>query len=74
MTFDTSGRERHMRRGLLVCGTLCLLGVVGPAIGNMRLQLVGVFGYGGVLPVVCLMVSRRFRDDAEFSQEQHAVS
>jgi len=74
LTFDNSGRERHVRRGLLVCGTLCLLGVVGPAIGNMRLQLVGVFGYGGVLPVVCLMVSRRFREDAEFSQEQHAVS
>ena len=66
LTFDNSGRERHVRRGILMCGTLCLLGVVGPAVGDMRLQLVGVFGYGGVLPVVCLLVSRLFRDDVEF--------
>lgn len=74
LTFDNSGRERHVRRGILVCGTLCLLGVVGPAVGNMRLQLVGVFGYGGILPVVCLLVSRLFRDDVEFRHAPHAVS
>jgi hypothetical protein len=62
--FEDSGREREMRRGFLVCGALCLFGVVGPAVGNMRLQLVGVFAYGGVLPVVCLLLSRLFRDDA----------
>ena len=56
-------RERLVRRGLLVCGVLCLLGVVGPVVGNMRLQLVGVFAYGGVLPVVCLLVSRLFRSE-----------
>lgn len=42
-TFENSGRERSVRRGLLACGTLCLLGVAGPAVGNMRLQLVGAF-------------------------------
>lgn len=62
-TFNASGRESRVRRGLLLCGTLCLLGVVGPIVGNMRLQLVGVLGYGGVLPVVCLLVSRLFRGD-----------
>jgi hypothetical protein len=61
--FEDSGRERRVRRGLLMCGMLCLFGVVGPAVGNMRLQLVGVFAYGGVLPVVCLLVSRLFRGD-----------
>ena len=62
-TFEDSGRERRVRRGLLVCGILCLVGVVGPVVGNMRLQLVGVFAYGGVLPVVCLLLSRFFRDE-----------
>jgi hypothetical protein len=31
--------------------------------GNMRLQLVGLLGYGAVLPVVCLLVCNVFRDD-----------
>ncbi len=62
-TFDESGCERLVRRGLLLCGILCVFGVVGPVVGNMRLQLVGVFAYGGVLPVVCLLVSRLFRDE-----------
>lgn len=63
-TFEDSGRERRVRRGLLACGILCLLGVAGPAVGNMRLQLVGIFGYGVVFPLVCLLLSRLFRGDA----------
>jgi hypothetical protein len=50
-----------VRRGLLITGVLCVAGVVGPAVGNMRLQLVGVFGYAVVLPVVCFMLTRLFR-------------
>jgi hypothetical protein len=62
-TFQSAGRERHVRRGLLACGLLCLLGIIGPATGNMRLQFVGVFAYGALLPVVCLLLSRLFRGD-----------
>ena len=60
---EDSGRERDVRLGLLVCGMLCLFGVVGPLIGSMRFQLIGVFGYGAVLPVICLWVSHLFRGD-----------
>jgi hypothetical protein len=42
---------------------LCPTGAAGPAVGSMRLQLLGVFGYGAVLPVACLLVSRLFRLD-----------
>lgn len=63
-TFQGSGRENRVKRGLLVCGLLCLAGAVGPAVGNMRLQLIGVFAYGGLLPVVCLVLSRIFRGEA----------
>jgi hypothetical protein len=59
-TFDGGGPERAVRRGLLVCGVLCLTGTVGPVLGNMRLQLVGVVGYGGVLPVVAFLLARLF--------------
>lgn len=62
-TFERAGRERRVRRGLLVCGALCIVGVVGPAIGNMRLQIVGILGYAAVLPVVCLMLANLFRTD-----------
>ena len=61
---ESSPHARIVRRSLLLCGILCLVGVIGPVAGNMRLQLVGVFGYGGVLPVACLLVSRLFRLDA----------
>jgi hypothetical protein len=61
--FDASGPERGVRRGLLISGTLCVAGIIGPAVGNMQLQLVGVFGYAVVLPVVCFMLARLFRSD-----------
>jgi hypothetical protein len=63
LTFQPAGRERHIRRGLLACGLLCLVGIVGPAVGNMRLQLIGVFAYGALLPGVCLLLSELFRRD-----------
>lgn len=62
--FKGGGPERGVRRGLLISGALCVAGVLGPAVGNMRLQLVGVLGYAGVLPVVCFMLSRLFRGDS----------
>lgn len=61
--FDGGGRERGVRRTLLISGGLCIAGTAGPAIGNMRLQLVGVLGYAGVLPVVCFMLARLFRSN-----------
>lgn len=61
--FEDSGLQGRIRLGLLICGALCLLGVIGPAVGDMRLQLVGVFGYGFILPVVCFMLSTFFRGD-----------
>jgi hypothetical protein len=60
LTFAGSGPERSVRRGLLACGALCLAGTVGPVVGNMRLQLVGVLGYGGLLPVVAFLLARLF--------------
>jgi hypothetical protein len=62
--FDGGGAERTVRRGLLSCGVLCLAGTVGPAMGNMRLQFIGVVGYAGVLPVVSLLLARLFARSA----------
>ena len=64
--FDSVGAESGVRRGLLISGVLCVAGIIGPAIGNMRLQLVGVLGYAVVLPVVSFMLARLFRSDHEY--------
>lgn len=49
------------RRVLIVTGALCLLGTMGPLMGDMRVQRIGVFGYGVGLPVSCFLVARVFR-------------
>lgn len=61
LAFEGVGAERGVRRGLLICGGLCLAGTVGPLVGNMRLQLVGVLGYAVVLPAVAWLLARLFR-------------
>jgi hypothetical protein len=53
--------EDAVRTGLYVGGTLCIAGILGPATGEMRLQLVAIVGYAGVLPAVCLMLTMLFR-------------
>jgi hypothetical protein len=62
--FRGGGLERAVRRSLLVCGALCLAGTIGPVLGNMRLQLVGVLGYAGLLPVVSILLARLFAQRA----------
>ncbi len=62
--FVRGERAAGVRRGLMLCGALCLVGTIGPAVGHMRLQLIGVFGYAAVLPVVCFMVARLFRAES----------
>jgi hypothetical protein len=67
--FLDEGPERAVRAGLLLSGSLCLVGTLGPAVGYMRLQLVGVVGYAVVLPIVCFMLARLFRGKAWPSHE-----
>ena len=62
--FAADSPECAIRRALLTCGVLCLAGTVGPAVGNMRVQLVGVVGYAGVLPIVSFLLARRFARSA----------
>jgi hypothetical protein len=59
--FQGGGLERIIRTGLIIVGTLCLAGTLGPATGDMRLQFISVLGYGVLLPVVWLMIARYFQ-------------
>lgn len=60
-SFEGTGRAASLRRAFATGGWLCLAGLVGPAVGNMRLQLVGVLGYSVVLPVACWMLAGWWR-------------
>jgi hypothetical protein len=59
-TVEGPGRARAARWGLAVCGGLCLVGTIGPAVGDMRLQRIGVVGYALGLPVAAVLLHRLF--------------
>ncbi len=61
MAIEDLPRLRAIRAGFAIAGVLCLVGLVGPALGKMPLQRVGIVGYALILPVVCALVSREFR-------------
>ena len=58
--FTRGARERLVSRTLLLSGLLCVAGVIGPLVGHMRLQVVGIVGYALVLPVACFLLAAHF--------------
>ena len=59
--FPGSGKQRAVRRLLIASGVLVLAGLIGPAVGDMRWRLIGVFGCGIVFPVACIMIGLVFK-------------
>lgn len=51
----------RLRAWLRAAGGLCLAGLIGPLVGNMRLQLVGVAGYAILFPIVAWRLAGWFR-------------
>lgn len=62
--FPGRGRKSAVRTGLRVTGGLCLLGLVGPVVGNLKWRMIGAFAYGFIFPVVCFLIGLVFRDAA----------
>ncbi|MBY0504043.1 MAG: hypothetical protein K2X03_09035 [Bryobacteraceae bacterium] len=60
-TFGEDRFARLMRGSLLVTGSLCWLGGLGPVLGDMRIQRMGILGYAVVLPAVCRLLAVYFR-------------
>ncbi|TDT36534.1 hypothetical protein DES49_3098 [Halospina denitrificans] len=61
LVFVGSGIRTFARMSLLAAGTLSLLGAIGPLVGDMTLQRVGILGYGIGLPIAALVLSQFFR-------------
>jgi hypothetical protein len=52
--------DARARLGLFIAGVLCLVGLVGPAVGNLAWRGLGILGYAVVLPLACLAIRRAF--------------
>lgn len=61
LVFVGSGIRAFARISLFAAGALSLLGVIGPIVGDMALQRIGILGYGLGLPIAALVLSRFFR-------------
>jgi hypothetical protein len=53
--------QNTLRRMMLACGALCVVGVFGPVTGDLRFQFIAIVGYGLVFPAVCLFLALLFR-------------
>lgn len=49
-----------VRRGLILSGSLCLIGLVGPFANVLALRTIGIVGYTVVFGLTCLPLSRTF--------------
>lgn len=63
LAFTGPGTTAYLRGGFLLAGLLCLIGLVGPAVGNSYLRSIGVLGYGVVFPILCLLIGFNFRSN-----------
>ena len=59
----------HMavRNGLLIAGAMSLVGIIGPAVNQIALRQIGIIGYAIVWPIVCVPLSKAFRQGGRTS-------
>jgi|SRR5215207_5235357 len=70
--FQGRGTEAIVRIGLTASGALCLVGLLGPALGNFNWRLPGVLGYGVAFPLLCLLIGRVFKHTASSLNQNQA--
>ncbi len=61
LVFVGSGIRAFARWSLVAAGVLSLIGIIGPIVGDMAFQRIGILGYGVGLPIAALVLSRFFR-------------
>jgi hypothetical protein len=58
--FARQGDARLVRRGFILSGSLCLIGLVGPFANVLALRTIGIVGYTVIFGLTCLPLSRTF--------------
>ena len=71
MVFRGPGKlQSYVRIGMLVAGTMCIAGLVGPALGNIDLRFIGEFGYWFIFPAVALFLAILFVQSKPLATEK----
>ena len=67
------GPGLHSRARWLVTatGALCLIGAVGPIVGDMAIQRIGIVGYGILLPISSLILAIIFFKSNRMQKEEN---
>jgi hypothetical protein len=58
--FTHRGHAKLVRRGFILSGSLCLIGLVGPFSNVIALRTIGIVGYTVIFGLTCLPLSRTF--------------
>jgi hypothetical protein len=53
-------QDRIVRTGFIASGSLCLIGLIGPAVDVLGLRALGIFGYTILFAFICLPLSGAF--------------
>jgi len=64
--FKGDGLPKRVRVSMIVTGTLCLAGTLGPASGHLNIQYFGIAGYAFALPLACALLALAFRRSDSF--------
>ena len=64
--FKGDGLPNRVRVSMIVTWMFCLAGTLGPSLGNMHIQYLGIAGYAFALPVACVLLAMLFRRSASF--------
>lgn len=70
LVFNGKGVEKTVKIGLLFTGSLCIIGLAGPLIGNLNWRMMGAFAYGFIFPVVCIYIAFVFKNAPRLSSIQ----
>ncbi|MCU0525998.1 MAG: hypothetical protein MUF72_14340 [Elainella sp. Prado103] len=61
VVFKRSRWEIAVRSLMIVSGVLSLIGLIGVPLANMQIRNIGIIGYGGVAPIMFLLLSLVFK-------------
>lgn len=64
--FTGTKLRTQIRWALCITGMLSFSGIIGPIIGDMTLQRIGIAGYGIGLPITALLLARLFSKDEHY--------
>ncbi|NVE95519.1 hypothetical protein [Altererythrobacter lutimaris] len=73
-TFSPTGREKIVRRLVLVSAWLSLAGLAGVVFADMQLRNIGILGYGMIWPLAALAMVGLFKTETRAVSSEDALS